>query len=115
MFSSSDDGSHMTDESSARRHWGRRIVSLGFLRIVQQTKAQGNPPVVSDAANLRIPSNRLLKLNERYASISPEDVGRLSLNCNPRDILQHLGRRWAELSFVRTENHSYKGLKLAII
>ncbi|VEL06613.1 unnamed protein product [Protopolystoma xenopodis] len=45
------------------------MLSRGLLRAIQKTKVQGNPPAASDEANLRIPSSRLLKRNERYASI----------------------------------------------
>ncbi|VEL37776.1 unnamed protein product [Protopolystoma xenopodis] len=69
MSSGSDDVPHRTDEGSARRHRGRKTVSQGLLRIIQQTKVQGNPPAISGKANLRIPSTRLLKRNENYASI----------------------------------------------
>ncbi|VEL15374.1 unnamed protein product [Protopolystoma xenopodis] len=70
MFTGSDDVGHMTDKSSARSHQGRRTVSRGLLRTIQQTKVQDNPPAVSGGVNLRMPSTRLLKRSERYASIN---------------------------------------------
>ncbi|VEL15777.1 unnamed protein product [Protopolystoma xenopodis] len=70
MVSGSNDVRHRTDESSARSHRGRKLVNRGLLRTIQQTKVQGNPPAISGEANLRIPSTRLLKRNEMYASIS---------------------------------------------
>ncbi|VEL26258.1 unnamed protein product [Protopolystoma xenopodis] len=50
----------MADESSARSYRGGRRVSRDFLRTVQQTKLQGNPPTVSCEVNPRIPSTHFL-------------------------------------------------------
>ncbi|VEL08879.1 unnamed protein product [Protopolystoma xenopodis] len=72
MVSSSDDVRQMSEERSARSHRGRRTVSRGLLRTIQQTKGQSNPPSVSGEANLQIPSTLLLKRNEGYASINLE-------------------------------------------
>ncbi|VEL34860.1 unnamed protein product [Protopolystoma xenopodis] len=47
MLSCSDDGSHMTDESSARTHRDRRPVRRGPIRKNLQSQLQGNPPTVS--------------------------------------------------------------------
>ncbi|VEL30725.1 unnamed protein product [Protopolystoma xenopodis] len=69
MFSGSADVHHMMTERSARSHRGRRTVSRGFLRTFQKTKFQGDPPVISGEANLRIPSARLLKPTKCYAFI----------------------------------------------
>ncbi|VEL36763.1 unnamed protein product [Protopolystoma xenopodis] len=74
MVSVSDDVHHRTEEISARSHRGRRMLSRDFLHRVQQTKVQGNPPAVSSATNLRIPSTRLFKRNEMYASIKRANV-----------------------------------------
>ncbi|VEL14284.1 unnamed protein product [Protopolystoma xenopodis] len=52
-------------------HRGRKTVIRRLLRTIQQTKVQGNNPLaVSGAANLQISSTRLLKRNERYASVN---------------------------------------------
>ncbi|VEL17217.1 unnamed protein product [Protopolystoma xenopodis] len=37
----------MMGESSARSHWGRRTVSRGLLRTIQQTKVQGSSDITS--------------------------------------------------------------------
>ncbi|VEL33966.1 unnamed protein product [Protopolystoma xenopodis] len=74
MVSGSDDFRHRTDESSARSHWGRKTVGRGLFRTIQQTKVQGNPPVISGEANLRIPWTRLLKLNKKYARESEKEM-----------------------------------------
>ncbi|VEL37549.1 unnamed protein product [Protopolystoma xenopodis] len=62
----------MMDESSARSPRGRKTVSRGLVRTAQHAKAQGNPPAVFGAANVRIPSMRRLNRNERYARINLE-------------------------------------------
>ncbi|VEL32248.1 unnamed protein product [Protopolystoma xenopodis] len=67
MVSGSDDNRDMTRESSAQSHRAGRTMSRGLIRSVQPTKVQGKP-AISVEANLRIPSTRLLKRNERYAS-----------------------------------------------
>ncbi|VEL09171.1 unnamed protein product [Protopolystoma xenopodis] len=54
----------MTNESSEQSHRGRRTEGRGFLRTIQQTRAQDNPPAASGEANLRIYSACLLKRNE---------------------------------------------------
>ncbi|VEL09384.1 unnamed protein product [Protopolystoma xenopodis] len=69
MISGSDGVHHRTDESSTRIHRGRKMVIRGLLRTIQQIKVQGNHPAISGEANLRISSARLLKRNERHASI----------------------------------------------
>ncbi|VEL10300.1 unnamed protein product [Protopolystoma xenopodis] len=69
MVSGSDDVRQITDESSTRSHRDRRTGSQGLLRTIQQTRAQGNPPAVSGAANLRILSSHIFKQNERYVSM----------------------------------------------
>ncbi|VEL13567.1 unnamed protein product [Protopolystoma xenopodis] len=65
MIPGSDDVYDRTDEGSARIHRGRKTLSQGLLGTIKQTKVQGNPPVVSVQANLRIPSTRLLNRNEK--------------------------------------------------
>ncbi|VEL33363.1 unnamed protein product [Protopolystoma xenopodis] len=72
MMVSDFDACHMTDKSSAQSRRGRRTVIRGLLYPIRQTKVQGNPPSLSDEANLGITSTRLLKRNERYARMSFE-------------------------------------------
>ncbi|VEL34437.1 unnamed protein product [Protopolystoma xenopodis] len=47
MVSCSDDVRHMTDESSARIHRGRRAVRRGPIRTNLRPPLQGNPPTVT--------------------------------------------------------------------
>ncbi|VEL07854.1 unnamed protein product [Protopolystoma xenopodis] len=70
MVSCSDDVRHMTDESSARIHQGRRAVRRGSIRTNLQPQLQGDPLTASGGANLQIPSARLFKRNERYSYLN---------------------------------------------
>ncbi|VEL09047.1 unnamed protein product [Protopolystoma xenopodis] len=60
LVSGSEDFRTITDQSSTQIHRGRRAVSRGFLRTVQQTKIQGNPPAVSGEAAGSTPTQRKL-------------------------------------------------------
>ncbi|VEL14139.1 unnamed protein product [Protopolystoma xenopodis] len=65
----SDDVRHRTDESSAHR--GRIAVRQETIRTNPQPQLQGNSPAAFDETNLRIPSTRLFKRNERFSNMNP--------------------------------------------
>ncbi|VEL33525.1 unnamed protein product [Protopolystoma xenopodis] len=69
MVPGSDYVPRRTNKSSAQSHRGRKTVNRGLFRTIQQTKVEGNPPAISDEANLRIPSTRLLKRNKSFYNI----------------------------------------------
>ncbi|VEL22169.1 unnamed protein product [Protopolystoma xenopodis] len=75
VASCSDDIRHMTDERSARIHRGRRAVR----RRPNYTNLQS--PYTSDETNLRIPSNRLFKRNQRREVGKPPagDIGTIGV------------------------------------
>ncbi|VEL10060.1 unnamed protein product [Protopolystoma xenopodis] len=94
----------MPSESSTRSHRGRRTVSRCLLCTIQQTKVQDNPPSVSDESNLRIPSTRLLKRNDRLeiSNIESSKTCRLFMVRGERLTEGHLLELPALLSSLRT-------------
>ncbi|VEL41486.1 unnamed protein product [Protopolystoma xenopodis] len=70
MVSGSEGVRHVTDVSSARIHWGRMAVRRRPIRTNLQPQLQGNPPTASGGTNLRIPSTRLFKRNERHSNMN---------------------------------------------
>ncbi|VEL40493.1 unnamed protein product [Protopolystoma xenopodis] len=73
LVSGSDDVRHMTSQSSAQSRRGRRTVSQGLLRTIQQKKGKGNLPSEFGGANLRIPSTFLIRNEWRANNNLPID------------------------------------------
>ncbi|VEL39887.1 unnamed protein product [Protopolystoma xenopodis] len=69
MVSCFDDVRRMTDESSASIHRDREALRRGSIRTNLQPQLQDNQSTACGGNNLRIPSTRLFKRNERYSKI----------------------------------------------
>ncbi|VEL42249.1 unnamed protein product [Protopolystoma xenopodis] len=96
MVSCSDDVLHMTDESSARIHRGRKAVRRGTTRTMLEAQLQDDPPIASGEANLQIPSTHLSKRNESYSYINLlRDTSKISFSAILFGFLCFLDRTYA--------------------
>ncbi|VEL08170.1 unnamed protein product [Protopolystoma xenopodis] len=108
MVSGCYDVHHMTDKSSTRSHQGRKTVSRGLLRTLQQAKGQGNPPEVSGEANLRISLTRFLKRNESVIGALGGVSGRTLFSQDASELIDRFGWKTARDLYSALEEERWR-------